>query len=139
MGESPSASQSSFCTSAEARAPRRSAGEAAGSSGGRPLSERVEGTQTWSCVMCAVLAWCLAWLAGIRTSGARDGTKDVRDAPRVVRDAEARLISLSNIKMNKRKAYAECKIHPTVLLISFDSEYAWCPASCPEQLSVKIE
>lgn len=60
IGESPSASYSSFFTSSVTRDPRRSS--RVGSNGGSPTSERVDGTKTWSCVMCPVDAWCFAWV-----------------------------------------------------------------------------
>ena len=107
MGESPSASYSSFFTSSVTRDPRRSS--RVGSNGGKPTSERVEGTNTWSCVMCPVEAWCFAWV----TRHEWYGTPTLKE----------KSVSLHPTEQS-RTTHAECKNHPTVLFTAFDSENA---------------
>jgi hypothetical protein len=115
MGESPRASQSSFLTSSVTREPRGSS--LAGSKGGSPRSERVDGTKTWSCVICPVEAWCLAWVMRHEWYGTPSlGELTCQRVPE---------------KKGLKFTYAECRTQPTELLIVFDSEKAWCPHSCP--------
>ena len=79
IGESPSASHISTMTSFDTCSPVTSS--RAESKGGNLSSERVFGTKTWSCVICPVAAWCLAWLVGgrVRKGGlARGGNHLIR-------------------------------------------------------------